>query len=61
MDLRSRSQVPAQTGYSWTMWQFFSYMTWEVWVLLVFGGIISGFVTWLLEVGAEALNHDTRW
>lgn len=53
--------VPVQTGYSWTVWQFFSYMTWEVWVLLVCVGIISGFVTWLLEVGAQALNHDTRW
>jgi hypothetical protein len=43
-----------------SMWYFFSAMAWEVWVLMIFTGVIVGVLVWLFEVGMRALNTDTH-
>ena len=43
------------------MWDFLSFMTWEVWILLIGTAIVTGVAIWLAEIGSQAMNHDTRW
>ena len=42
-----------------SMWYFFSAMAWEVWVLMIFSGVIVGVIVWLFEIGMKSLNSDT--
>lgn len=43
------------------MWYFFSAMSTEVWLIMIFTGIATGVIVWLFEVGMKALNHETKW
>ena len=43
------------------MWFFLSAISAEVWIIVVVSALVTGLIVWLLEVGAEALNADTKW
>ena len=42
------------------MWYFFSAMSTEVWLLMIFTGIATGIIVWLMEIGMRSLDHSTK-
>lgn len=36
-------------------------MSTTVWCVMIATAVISGLLVWLLEVGMQSLNNDTKW